>query len=370
MNWNLGYTANYSLCRVDPDTWKDVERFKITGGSVSKTDTGLMESADVDLTTAISNDTWVRIYLDATQGQDGAHEALFTGLLSCPAVMWEGERDSYTAECYSVLKPAADLLLCRGWFAQKGRNGAELAAELLAGRAPVSYADNAPLLSSNIVAEDGESNLTMAQKLLEAIGWRIRITGLGEIQIVPNAEEAERTIGINEYDIVEKSLIVAKDMFSIPNVFRASANGESATVTDDDENSVLSTVNRGREIWAEESDCALSGSESVTMYAKRRLKELQQTAETVSYTRRYLPDTYPGDILTVRYPLQNINDDYKIKNQTIELGYGARTSEEAGRYISNATEKATEAGFAYLVTDDGYYLVDDEGNLLIALTEI
>ena len=48
MNWAKGFEATYYMTLVDRNTWKDTERIEITGGSVSRSDSNLIESADID----------------------------------------------------------------------------------------------------------------------------------------------------------------------------------------------------------------------------------------------------------------------------------------------------------------------------------
>lgn len=331
MNWSKGFSAKYYYTVVNPTTWKDISRHELTGGSITRSDSNLLQSARIDLTDLpTEGEAWVRVYLEATQEADGIREPLFTGIMSVPAVEWDGNRKSYSAECYSALKPAADVLLSRGWYAAAGVNGAEAAAGLLAvGAAPVKCEENAPRLATSIVAEDGETNLTMAWKIVEAIGWRIRISGDGTIRILPAASEAAATFDSIGNDIVELSVTDTRDWFSCPNVFRAESGDMTAIARDDDEGSSLSTVRRGREIWAEERNCKLNDGESLAGYAARRLKALQSPARTISYSRRFLPDISVGDLVNLNYSKQNISAVFRISSQTIDLGYGARTSEEA-----------------------------------------
>lgn len=331
MNWSKGFAAAYYYTVVDPATWRDTSRHELTGGSVSRTDSNLLQSASIDVTDLPSDgEVWIRVWLDTKQKEDGAHEALFTGLMSAPAVQWDGNRKSYQAECYSVLKPAADILLSRGWYAAAGANGARTAANLLAaGAAPVDYAENAPHLKTSIVAENNESHLTMAWKILNAIGWRIRIDGSGRIHIVPKAAERSTELDSIDNDIMELSVSDTRDWFDCPNVFRAESGDLTAIARDEDENSRLSIQNRGREVWAEESNCKLNDGESLQEYAVRMLREKQSPGRTVSYSRRYLPDVTVGDIVRIHYPRQNIDADFRITSQDIEFGYGARTTEEA-----------------------------------------
>ena len=330
MNWNSGFTSRYYMTLVDPATWRDIDTFEITGGSISRSAGDLMEAATVDATSIPGNgDVWIRIYLDARQTGSDAHEALFTGLLSAPTAKWDGRRKSYQTECYSVLQPAADVLLERGWYAPSGVNGAWLAAELLKGSAPVTYDDSAPDLTESIVAEDGESRLTMARKIIDAIGWRIRISGKGEIHICAKAMDPTVTFDDLENDCVELAVTDTRNWFTCPNVFRAVSGDLMAIARDDDEDSPLSTASRGREIWKEETNCNLNSNEGIAEYAVRRLKEEQSPARKISYSRRFFPDLYIGDIATHHHPALSIEGDFRITSQTIELGYGARTTEEA-----------------------------------------
>ena len=331
MNWKNGYEARYYCTVVDRVSWRDLQRFEVLGGSISKTEKDRMESANIELTSIPADgEIWVRVWLDARQGQDGAHEALFTGIMSVPVTNWQGRRKTHNTECYSVLQPAADVLLQRGWFAPKGWNGAMLIRQLLeVTPAPVEQAANSPTLSQNIIAEDGETCLSMSKKILDAIGWRLRITGKGIISIEPKAQEATARFDSIENDCVELSVTDKRDWFQCPNVFRATSGELVAVARNDDRSSPFSTVSRGREIWNEETNVALSEGESIEDYAARRLKEVQAPSRTVNYARRYLPDLYPGDIAHLHFPENGILGNFRIAAQRIELGYGARTAEEA-----------------------------------------
>lgn len=333
MEWDKGFSARYYCTVVDPDSWRDLNRIELTDGTVMKTTSNLMESADISLTELPEGiETWIRVWLDARQDDTGAHEAVFTGLMSAPGVSWDGLRKSYSAECYSVLKPAADVLLPLGWYAGSGMDGARTAADLLSvGAAPVVYANNAPALKDPIIAENNETNLSMAWKILEAIGWHIRLQGDGTICIQPYNTDPVTTLDALENDCVEMEITDTRDFFDCPNVFRATANGSTAIARDDARSSPLSTISRGREVWKAETNCKLNTGESLAEYAQRRLAEEQSSARTISYTRRYIPDVLPGDIIQITHPAQGIDGIFRVTSQKIELGYGARTSEEAER---------------------------------------
>lgn len=334
MDWHKGFTASCYMSLVDRATWRDAERIEITDGKISRSGSGLLESAQVECVRYDqSAERWVRIWMDARQEGTTEHVALFTGLAVSPDRNIDGRLSKNDVTCYSVLKPAKDVLLPRGWYAPAGARGAELAARLLAVTpAPKVVEDGSPLLSGTYIAEDGESNLSMAQKILEAINWRLRIEGDGKINICPKATEPVVTFDNLQNDSIEPKVKTSYDWFSAPNVVRVIKDGMSATARDDSEESIFSTRSRQREIWLEEDNCNLNAAESLEAYAKRRLRESQNVAYTVSYDRRFNPDVLVSDAVTLRYPEQDINGIFKIKRQTIDLSRGGRTSETGEMY--------------------------------------
>lgn len=329
MDWTKGFSASFHMELVDPVTWRNVERVEITAGAVSRTPDGLRQSADITcLDFAPDRERWVRVYLDAAQDDDVEHVPLFTGLGSVPSEQMDGMRTIFPLVCYSVLKPAEDVSLSRGWFAPEGRNGAEVIADLLSVTpAPIEVEDDAPTLTQSVIAEDGENRLTMANKILETINWRLRIDGDGTITICPPAAEISATFGTDR-DVIETQLTKTKDWFDCPNIVRAVSDGAVAIARDDDENSMLSTVTRGREIWLEEKNCDLNSGESLEQYAQRRLSEAQAFAYKVQYSRRFDPDVNVGDLVRLHYPGHDLMDVFTVISQSISLGHGARTEEE------------------------------------------
>lgn len=319
---------------VDRQTWRDIDRIEITGGSVSKSDSNLIESADVDCMNYDRGEQWIRLYLDARQqGSDANHIPLFTGLATSPATDINGVVRSNSLECYSVLKPADDVPLKRGWFAAKRSNGALIIKnELLSDTpAPVQIDGEPPMLSQTIISEDNETKLSMATKILKAMNWRFRIKGDGTIYICPKADTIVASFDALENDAVEPKISVEYDWYECPNVFMAVIDGTSYIARDDDINSPLSTENRGREVWVVEDSPALNSGETATQYVKRRLKESQTAIMSVSYSRRYNPDVTIGDYIRLNYPEQQVTGMFQILSSSFNLNYGATVSENANK---------------------------------------
>ena len=329
MDWNKGFSSAYYGQFIDPLTWRETERFELTGGSVKRTADGLRESADIDCIEFTHEERWIRLYLDTRQGDDSAHVPLMTGLTSTPEDDINGYLTSNSVQIYSVLKPVEDVLLPRGWYAPAGNSGAGVIRNLLSVTpAPVSISGTSPNLSASIIAEGGESNLSMAEKILEAIDWRMRIEGNGTIILEPKPTRESARFDALENDVIEPQLKKKRDWFSCPNIFRAVIDSVSAVARDDSPDSPLSTVSRGREIWEEDDNCELNEGETIAEHARRRLKEAQAVAESVSYDRRFRPGLYVGDLVRMSYPKQGIEGLYRIESQDIEMTHGASTAEE------------------------------------------
>lgn len=332
MIWSNGFSARYYMTIVDAKSWRDIGRMDITGGTIERTNAELYESADIQATQLPEGvESWVRVWLDADQGGI-VHVPLFTGLTSAPSRDISGQRTSYSIECYSVLKPVNDILTDRGYYIPNDATAPDAVARLLrTGIAPVEVevVANPPQLTGAIIAEDGETNLTLAQKVLDAIDWRLRIDGMGIIHVEQKNDDVVSIFDSEFNDIMELDITDEYDWYSCPNVLRAISDDMTAIARDDDPDSPLSTVTRGREIWAEESSVTLGSNESLAGYAQRRLLELQSPARTVTYARRFDPDVGVGNLVRINHPEIGIDHTFRITSQSLELTYGCRTSEEA-----------------------------------------
>ena len=330
MDWSKGLSASYKAYIVDPITWKDTDSIDIIGGSISKSEDDLRESADINVSNYNSNrEQWIRIYLDARQRSDSYYGAIFTGLISSPGKEIEGSVQTNSLRCYSVLKPASDVLLPRGYYITYGTNTINILKSLLSviKGIPIIINGTPPNISQTIIAENGESNLSMVDKILYSIGWKMAIKGDGSIVISEPSLEPSAWFDPSEIDSVELRINIENNWFDCPNVFRAIQGNFSAIVKDEDPDSLLSIQNRGREIYYEETGCNPYSGESLAQYAKRRLKEEQQVYMSASYSRRFDPDANVSDVISLRYPGQGLDGLFYISSQIIDLGHSPTVSE-------------------------------------------
>lgn len=335
MDWRKGFTANYHLSFVDISTWRDTEKFDLTGGSIKRELTGLRCSADVDCVNyKETRERLIRVWLDTYQiGEGESHTPLFTGYATYPDRKINGNVQTETLQCYSVLLPAADVYLPRGWYAPYGIDAGILIKQLLRPTKakidiPEELNQNEATITRSVIAESGETNLSMTEKLLDLMNWRMWIDGLGVVHIDKYNRNAVGIFDSVVNDVIEPSLTVSYDWFDCPNVFRAIMDEQSAIAYDRDSDTPMSINNRGREVWYEEENVDLNTGENLEEYANRRLKELQRVSTSISYDRRFNPDIYPTDVIRLNYPAQDITGMFMVTSQTINLGFNAKTSEE------------------------------------------
>lgn len=340
MDYTKGYRAIFYATEFDPVTWTDSSagRIELLSGSINRTNSELRNSASLTLKNYDNAlDKWIRIYMISEQLGEQKRVPLFTGLATSPSDSYTGSVANVSMQCYSVLRPVEDIALEHGWYVRKNYNGVKAIEELLSATyAPVvKTEESVAALDDYIVAEDQETNLSMIEKILYAIDWVMKIAGDGTIILSPapvlGYTDPVLTMSPTVNDIVEKTFSIEHDWFECPNALRVTYNELTAVAKDEDPDSPLSIQNRGREIWATESSPALGTDETLGEYTNNRLKELQEMSETASYERRFMPDVYTDDVVRLGYP--NLNGDFIVESQTINLGHAATTSETVKRSI-------------------------------------
>lgn len=334
MDFTKGYTASFHAVFIDPDTWIDKERFEIVSGSISRTGSGLRQNADLVVRQYDQPiDRYIRVYMDCDQNGARQQVPLFTGIASTPGDDRQEAVNSVRIQAYSPLKDAEDIKLPLGYYVPAGMNGARAILELLKGqKAPVEVDGEAPALEESIISEANEDSVTMIERILKAINWRLQIEGDGTLKLSAREKDPRPVFTMSpEADVIEKNYQHGRDWFNCPNVLRVSSGDQTWTEIDSDPDSELSTVSRGREVQAAEDGVTLADNEGLPQYAKRRLAELQQRTETAAYTRRFLPEVNVDDAVLLNYDgLQGL---FTVESQSIALTTSGQTQENVKRTI-------------------------------------
>lgn len=331
------YAVDYMACIVSPKTWVDGAEIGLVsvdsieyeaaipnqnGGNEPPHDT-----CSITLSEPIG-EQWVRVYALVTQ-EDTVAVPLYTGLASRPSHVWEGAAETWQTDLTGVLARAGEKLMPLGWWWQT--DPATKAADLLSENcpAPVTVTRAAHNLTAPIYAEEGETNLTMAQKLCDACGYRIRVDADGSITVEPIPTSPSLTIDEGGNDLMLESLDESTDMDGVPNVYRVSTGeGDVAIWRDDDPESPYSTVSRGREIWAEETGVSLLVGESASTRAMQGLKAQQHAATVVGYSREFADGVNAGDLVKLDMPATGLSGLWRIVRTSLQCDVGIIVDEE------------------------------------------
>ena len=67
--------------------------------------------------------------------------------------------------------------------------------------------------------------------------------------------------------------------------------------------------------------------ETLQKYAERKLSELSVIKKQRLYTRDYVPDVYPHDVVRCSLPLADLDGDLRVVSQEITCGAGVAVRE-------------------------------------------
>lgn len=170
--------------------------------------------------------------------------------------------------------------------------------------------------------------------------YRFDLDEMGRVMFAPEQDvdslQPVWTFDTDNKSILYPDLTTNHDLYGIPNVVEVLySDGKvvfHSTVVNDDPNSPISTVNRGRSITHRVTSPELYGTptqDRVDEYAKQLLKALSAVEYTISYTHGYCP-VRAGDCVRVNYSAAGLsNVKAKVISQTIKCVPGCPVSERA-----------------------------------------
>lgn len=331
MDWSRGYSCAWRLFRVDAATFLDRS---IVGGvdsaSIDRTVDGLLESASLTLTRDAGvpfQAGYYRLVLVATQDRDAERAEVAT--LWCSSAKSDGDHgiDVIAVEGRGVLWPASRRKLRAGTYAPAGTDGALYAARLLREcmAAPV-VVDGTFTVAEHVVFDLGSTYLDAARAVLDAAGWQIVVDGHGTVTVrqAPTRPALDLTGGS-----VVPGITRGYDTSEVHNAYTAISGGITATATNDDPASEVSTVARGYvDDEIDNSPTPLAG-ETLAAYARRRLAEQSIVGDTYGYTREWVPGIHPGDLVRLRLNSQAVDATARVTRQRLDCAHGIKVTEEA-----------------------------------------
>lgn len=348
-DWSLSMQQTYEYYIVNPETWKDTRQINVVKSSTINRDSEAetLGSATFEVTESVG-ECYIRVYLITIQNGVKEKHALGTFLVQTPATSFDGKIRNISMDAYTPLLELKEKQPPIGYAIIKSKNiendesimkhAYKLTQE--ATRAPVVPASCDTKLVNDFVAETNDTWLSFISDLIKNAKYKLALDELGRVLYAPDQDTASLqpvwTYDDSNSSILYPSISMDHDLYGIPNVVEVIYSNDSkqfySKVSNDDENSPTSTVNRGREIIYRVTDPGFVGiptSNQLDEYAERLLKELSTIEYTITYTHGYCPVRL-GDCVRLDYKRAGLKDiKAKVISQSIKCEPGCPVTEKA-----------------------------------------
>ena len=342
-NWSASMQQTFEYYIVDPATWKDSKLLNnVKSCSISRdSEAETLGSATIDVTESLG-EAYVRVYLITIQNGVRERHPLGTFLVQTPSSNFDGRVRMVSMDAYTPLLELKENPPPIGYFLRKGENIMDAAYRIIRekARAPVVAATCDDKLHYDFVADTSDTWITFLRDLIANAKYKFELDELGRILFSPEQDTASLqpvwTYDDSNSSILLPSINMDHDLYGVPNAVEVTySNGVDhyfARVVNDDPNSPISTVNRGREILHRVTNPNLNGDPTkrqIDEYARNLLKELSSLEYTISYTHGYCP-VRVGDCVRLNYTRAGItNIKAKVISQSIKCQSGVQVSEKA-----------------------------------------
>lgn len=342
-DWLSSMQQTFEYYIVDPGTWKDTKRLDtVIRSTINRdSDTETLGSATIDITGSL-DECYVRIYLITIQNGIREKHPLGTFLVQTPSTSFDGKIQTVSLDAYTPLLEMKGNQPPLGYSLLKGENimtkAYQLTRENL--RAPVVEPKCSTTLFYDFVAETDDTWCTFITDLIANAKYEFALDEMGRVLYAPKQDTASLqpvwTYDDSNSSILYPEITMNRDLYGIPNVVEViySNGGDSyyAKVVNDDENSPISTISRGREILHRVTNPDLIGDpteKQVKEYAEQLLRSLSSLEYTISYKHGYCPVRL-GDCVRLNYERAGITDvKAKVISQSISCVPGCPVTERA-----------------------------------------
>ena len=342
-DWSKTMQQTFEYYVMDPGTWKDARKLdNVKSCSINwDADTDTLGSATIDATDTLG-ECYVRIYLVTIQNGLKERHPLGAFLVQTPSSKFDGKIRTVSMDAYTPLIELKEKCPPLGYSILKDANIMELAYQLTEEnvRAPVVQTMASDKLYTDFVSETDDTWVTFISDLLANAKYSFSLDEMGRVLFAPKQDTASLqpvwTFDDSNSSILYPEITMNHDLFDLPNavevIYSNGSENYYAKVINDDENSPISTVNRGREVLRRVTDPSLSGEptqEQIDEYAQLLLRELSSVEYTISYSHGYC-GVRLGDCVRLNYAKAGItNVKAKITSQTIKCEPGCPVTEKA-----------------------------------------
>lgn len=343
VDWLSSMQQTFEYYIVDPGTWKDIKPINNIKSSTINwdSDTETLGSATIDMSESIG-ECYVRMYLVTIQNGIKDRHPLGTFLVQTPSWSFDGKTKDISVDAYTPLLELKENLPPIGYSLFKGNSIMDAAYRICRdnSRAPVIKAECSDVLYNDFVANTNDTWLSFSSDLIANANYIFGLDELGRILFQPKQDAASLqpvwTYSDDNSSILYPDITMDQDLFGIPNVVEVVySNGNGyyyGRAVNDNPNSPISTVKRGREIVQRETNPNIGGNptEAQTQeYAERLLREMSTLECTVTYSHGYCPVRL-GDCVRLNYSRSGVNGvKAKVVSQTIDCNTSCKVTEKA-----------------------------------------
>ena len=337
IEWTQAYGVDWRLVEVNTETWASgnvvPHVHSITVNRDCTDDYPLLETATIELEHGVETFTPGYYRLEAVfyNGADKERIPMMTMLCESDSGTRNYGRIDLQVDGLSVLQPAKDRHLLVGEYVPKGSNGPQRAAEYLKRcvKVPIEI-EGSFIIDDYLVLDADISYIKAAWTILDAADWCMVIKGDGTIVMKEKPKDPVLILDHAHAKLLMPEISFEKDLSDVPNMYIAVDQGVTAIATNDNPNSITSTVSRGRIIDEIDRSPVRINGETLDAYAKRMLEKRNTIVKVKRYNREWWPDVYPFSMVRGSLSSVGLEGDMRVLTQSFKCGNGVLVSETAG----------------------------------------
>lgn len=343
VKWAESMQQTFEYYVVDPITWADGKKLDTVKSCTISRDleAETLGSATIDIVDLVG-ESYIRVYLITIQNGVTEKHPLGTFLVQTPSSSFNGKTRNVSLDVYTPLLELKEKQPPIGYSILKDSNIMEYVYLTTREncRAPVIKTECSKTLTGDFVANDSDNWIVFNSDLMSNAKYEYSLDEMGRILFNPDQDLASLqpvwTYNDDNSSLLYPDIDMNHDLYGIPNVVEVIySNGRDyhhIRVVNDDPNSPISTVNRGREIKYRETNPSLVGSPTemeLQEYAERLLRKLSSVEYTLTYTHGYCPVRI-GDCVRLNYTRAGLKDiKAKVVSQNIKCKPGCEVTEKA-----------------------------------------
>lgn len=342
-DWSKSMQQTFECYIVDPTSWKDKASIKTFKSAIIERENSseTLGSASISVAEDVG-ECYVRNYLITNQNGIRERFPLGTFLVQTTPSSFDGRVKTISVDAYTPLLELKENKVPTGYYVPKNTNVMDAVYMIVKDnvRAPVVKPSSNVTLIEDFVANGDDTWLSFCEDLAAYAKFELDLNEEGQILFAPKQDIASlqpvTTYTDDNSSILYPDLSMDYDLYGIPNVVEVSYSGDLgiyfSRAVNDDPDSALSVINRGREIIHQITSPSISGNptqEQIDEYAEQTLRDLSSLDYTITYKHAF-NNTRVNDCVRLNYEKAGLNNvKAKVISQSIECTPGCMVTEKA-----------------------------------------